>query len=162
MITETGRVVAVEPDSLWVETIRKSACESCSGQKGCGHGLLNKVGAGRCHQVRVLLGAYRAEDFQLNDEVEIAIPERVLVQGALLVYLLPLLLLALAAILAESWFGGDVAAVLGAGLGLLLGLLLVRLHAHFNRNNQHLQPQLIKRSDAVIAQPLMVDAAVVK
>ena len=47
MLVETGRVVAVEEDSLWVETIRQSTCGSCAAQKGCGHGLLNRYADGK-------------------------------------------------------------------------------------------------------------------
>ena len=44
MLLETGRVVAVDADSVWVETIRRTTCGSCAVQKGCGHGLLNQLG----------------------------------------------------------------------------------------------------------------------
>ena len=29
MLTETGRVVAVDDDGLWVETVRRSTCNAC-------------------------------------------------------------------------------------------------------------------------------------
>ena len=40
MLTETGRVVAVDDDGLWVETVRRSTCNACGVRQGCGHGLL--------------------------------------------------------------------------------------------------------------------------
>ena len=140
MLTETGRVVAVQSDCLWIETVRRSTCGSCSAQKACGHGLLNAAQTDRVHHVRVLLGRYSANDFQIGDEVTISIPERVLVTGALLVYILPLLTLLAGALLAASIWPGDAAALLGAGAGFSIGLGMVRWHATLTRNRQSLQP----------------------
>jgi sigma-E factor negative regulatory protein RseC len=143
MITEAGRVVAVEPDCLWVETMRQSTCNSCSAQKGCGHGLMNKLGSGRAHHVRAILKPDSSQSFQLNDQVEIAVPEKVLVSGALLVYLLPLLMLMAGALLSSHWNMAEPMVVLGAAVGFALGLLVVRFHAWKTRNDQHLQPQVV-------------------
>jgi sigma-E factor negative regulatory protein RseC len=52
MILETGVVVAVESDGLWVETIQKSACEVCVAEKGCGQKFLSKL-AGKTVSIRV-------------------------------------------------------------------------------------------------------------
>ena len=75
MITETGRVVSVESDCVWVETIRKSTCNSCSAQKACGHGLMNKVDAGRLNHVRALLAGMPQEQFAVNDVVKMALAQ---------------------------------------------------------------------------------------
>lgn len=144
MITERGRVVAVEVDSLWVETVRQSTCGSCIAQKGCGHGLLNSIGSGRRSHVRALLGELNPGDFAVDDEVEISIPEQVLLTGALLVYLLPLLCLLAGAVLAGS--RGEGAAVAGALVGFVGGLGLVRWHAHISRNNPSMQPRVVPRA----------------
>ncbi|MGK0499124.1 MAG: sigma-E factor negative regulatory protein RseC [Oceanicoccus sp.] len=151
MITETGRVVAIEADGLWVETIRSSTCNSCSVQKGCGHSMLNKVGDGKRHHMRVMLGALAASDFTVDDEVKVCIPEQVLVSAALLVYLLPLLSLLAGASLISIWWSGDVAALLGAVMGFALGLGLVRLHAWRNRNNQSLQPWIMPAAESLLS-----------
>ena len=143
MITETGRVVAVESDCLWVETIRRSTCNSCSAQKACGHGLMNKMDSGRQHQLRVQLDHQQSGQFKLDDEVEISIPEQVLVVGALVVYLLPLLLLLAGAIITAQFQAGDVAAFAGSVAGFVIGLLLVRLHAHRVRDSQQLRPRVV-------------------
>ncbi|MBF2948649.1 transcriptional regulator, partial [Pseudomonas aeruginosa] len=36
MIEEQGRVVATEPGAVWVETVCRSTCSSCSANAGCG------------------------------------------------------------------------------------------------------------------------------
>ena len=99
MLTETGRVVAVEPDSLWVETIRRSTCGSCAVQKGCGHGLINQMSDGSRSYVRVLPGKLAPSACSIDDEVRISIPEDVIVRGSLIVYIVPLLMM-----LAGIWY----------------------------------------------------------
>ncbi|MBN7798178.1 SoxR reducing system RseC family protein [Parahaliea mediterranea] len=149
MLVESGEVVAVEPGAVWVETLRRSTCNSCTAQKGCGHGLLNRVGAGRRHYIRVLPGRVQPAQCRVGDTVEIGLPETVILRGSLLVYLLPLL-----ALLAGAALGGalwpqqqDLAALAGAGLGLFAGLLAVRLHAARHREDPALQPTLLSRRD---------------
>ena len=143
-ITEYGSVVAVESEYLWVETVRQSSCNSCSAQKACGHGLLNKRSGGQCHRIRVLLTAVQQRhSFAIGDEVDLAIPERALVQGALIVYLLPLFSLLAGAVLVSQWWPDDVAAAIGASLGFAVGIAGVRLHAAINRDNQDFQPAVL-------------------
>ena len=147
MIKETGRVVAIEADCLWVETIRQSTCNSCSAQKGCGHGMLNKVAPGRLNHMRVLLRDQPASNFAIDDEVEVSIPEQVLVTGAMLVYLLPLITLVLGTLLASQLWQGDLAAFLGAVGGFIVGLGVVKYHAAINHNNMDLQPVVLPKRD---------------
>jgi sigma-E factor negative regulatory protein RseC len=159
MLTETGRVVAVEAGSLWVETIRQSTCGSCSANKACGHGLLNQLGGGRSHFVRVLPGEFDAEQFVVDEEVTIAIPEQVMLQGSFLVYVVPLLGMLAGAALAPSLSTlvvSDLAAVVGAICGMGVGVLLVRYHSARHSLDPRFQPRLLGRasvaSDAIQVQ----------
>lgn len=144
MLTESGRVVALEADSLWVETIRRSTCGACAAQKGCGHGLLNRIRDGQRGLVRVLPGEFRLSDYRINDEVQIGVPDDVIVRGSLIVYMLPLLTLLGGAALASHWFpaASDLAAAVGMLVGFAAGLLLVRWHAWRHRDDRRLQPVL--------------------
>ncbi len=146
MITETGRVVGIDADALWVETIQRSTCSSCSAQKGCGQGLMNKAFDGRRNQLRVMLQNQSPEDFQLDDQVDIAIPERALVGGAMLVYLLPLVTMLVAMATVSQFFTGDIAAAAGALFGFIAGLTVLRVHAQLNRNNPAYQPKVLAKS----------------
>jgi sigma-E factor negative regulatory protein RseC len=150
MLKETGRVVAIEADSLWVETIRQSTCGSCSAQKACGHGLMNKVASGKACHLRVPLSVEQRGQYALGDQVELAIPEHVLVKSALLVYLLPLLLMLLGAALPSLWVSADSWAVLGAFAGLAAGFYLLRLYDVFTRNDPQSQPVLLTPVPQVI------------
>ncbi|WP_144244463.1 SoxR reducing system RseC family protein, partial [Pseudohaliea rubra] len=116
MLRETGRVVAVEACSVWVETIRKSTCGACAARKGCGHGLLERYASGRRGLVRVLPGSRLAPaDCRIDDQVIIELPEDVVLRSSLIVYALPLMtLLAGAALPALGGVSGDVPAAAGA------------------------------------------------
>lgn len=144
MIIETGRVVGIEPDGLWVETIQTSTCSSCTAQKGCGHGLLNQFRPGRSHQIRIgLPSGLSADQIAINDEVELSLAESTLVKGALLVYLVPLISM-LAAVVAASLFSlGDGWSVAVAALGFGLGLIVVWGHGRASRGTASWQPQLV-------------------
>lgn len=145
MIAETGRVVAIESNGLWVETIQRSTCGSCAAQKGCGQSLLARL-AGHSSYLWVLLEGRDPAHYRLGDEIQLGIPEDVVVKGSLFVYLLPLLFMVLGSGLADYWFASDGLSVLGALIGLLLGGLLVRWRARQTRFDPRLQPVLLDDS----------------
>ncbi|MEQ9465502.1 MAG: SoxR reducing system RseC family protein [Haliea sp.] len=144
MPTETGRIVAIDTDSLWVETIRKSTCGACSAQKGCGHGLLNRIRDGQRGLVRVLPGAYALADCRIDDEVSISLPDEVVLRGSLIVYMLPLVTMLAGAVAGSHWlsWSQDLAAIAGAAAGFAVGVALVRWHAWRHRDDVSLQPVL--------------------
>jgi sigma-E factor negative regulatory protein RseC len=146
MLVETGRVVAVESGALWVETIRQSTCGSCAANKGCGHGLLNRIADGRTGYIRVLAGPAGTDGCAIDDQVRISIPEQVILRGSLVVYVLPLLCMLLGAAGADSLWpaGPELASIGGALAGLLLGFALVRWHAWRHRHDSALQPTLLE------------------
>lgn len=141
MIEETGRVVALEEGAVWVETLRKTTCSSCSANAGCGQGLMDKLGVGRRRGfVRVLSDLQLA----LDDVVVIGIREELLLKTALLVYLLPLLGLLGSALLASS-FGLSEGLVILAGLsGLVAAWLLVRWRCQRKQDDPALQPVVLR------------------
>jgi sigma-E factor negative regulatory protein RseC len=144
MILETGKVVAVESDGLWVETIQKSACEACVAEKGCGQKFLSKL-AGKTTSIRVLLNNHSRQHFSVGQSVTIGIPEDVIVLASLLVYLLPIFGAVAGAALVG---GGDLQSIAGAFGGLLLGGWLVRLHSKKSRNDLRYNPVLVDTFDS--------------
>ena len=150
MLVETGRVVAVETDSLWVETIRQSTCGSCAARKGCGHGLLNRYAEGKRGYIRVVPGITGTIDCAVDDQVRISIPEEVILRGSLVVYVLPLLCMLGGAVLGSVLFEGmsDANAALGAVAGFGFGFALVRWHAWHHRNDRSLQPTFLEVVDS--------------
>jgi len=148
MLLETGRIVAVEPQGLWVETLQRSACGSCQAQKGCGHSLLAKAGA-RADYLWVLLEARDATHYCLGQEVQIGVPEELITRGSLLVYWVPLMGLLAATLFAHQQHWGEGVMALAALLGLLLGGVIVRWHAYQTRFDSRLQPVLVDEETTV-------------
>ena len=146
MLVETGRVVALESDGLWVETIRQSTCGSCAARKGCGHGLLNRYADGKRGFIRVLPGTTGVIDCAVDDQVRISIPEEVILRGSLVVYVVPLLFMLGGAVFGSTQADGssDLYAAVGAVAGFAIGFALVRLHAWYYRNDRSLQPTLLE------------------
>ena len=146
MLLETAHVVAVEADSVWVETIRQSSCGACAAQKGCGHSLLNRISASRRNYIRVFSGALEASHCSLDDHVRISIPEQVIIHGSLIVYMLPLVSMLLMAAVATtvSVANQDLLAIGGAVTGFALGLGLVRWHAWRHKSDRSMQPTLVE------------------
>tara|TARA_R110002110_G_scaffold406421_1_gene626345 strand:- start:157754 stop:158230 length:477 start_codon:yes stop_codon:yes gene_type:complete len=158
MLTETARVVAVETDGVWVETIRRSTCGACAVQKGCGHGLMNRIGDGRRSYIRVLRNENSPVSCAVDDQVRISIPEDVILRGSVVVYMLPLACMLGGASAAANLVTGsaDAAAAAGAVVGFAAGVLLVRWHAWRHRNDRSLQPTLV---DVVPAQVQALNVA---
>jgi sigma-E factor negative regulatory protein RseC len=142
MLLETGRVVAVEPQGLWVETIQRSACGSCQAQKGCGHSLLAKFGAS-ASSLWVLLDGRDASRYQVGNEVQIGVPEAVIANGSLFVYMVPLLAMIAATVIAHQQLLSDGLSALCALIGLLVGAAVVRFCSHLIRFDIRLQPVLV-------------------
>ncbi|SFT48004.1 SoxR reducing system RseC family protein [Pseudomonas marincola] len=141
MIEETGRVIAVESGAVWVETLRKSTCSSCSAQAGCGQGLMDKLGVdSRRGLVRAL------SDLQLNvgDSVVIGVREDLLVRGSLLVYLIPLLGLFAAALLAYAMSLSESLVILSGLFGLVASWFGVRWRSRRVSDDPALQPVVLR------------------
>jgi len=118
VITETGKVVALKGDRVWVQTIRTSACQSCAARNGCGQKVLAAASGGRANQILVA----NSINARVGDEVTIGIDEQALLGASLLVYALPLILMVIASILGHHLSGGhDGTAMLSAIAGLALG-----------------------------------------
>ena len=126
MINEYAYVVEVNGADAVVKAERKSSCEACSINKGCGTSVLASVLGKRSLELSVRndIGA------SVGDNVIVGIPDSVILRGSILIYLVPVLTLLLGAI-----FGTIVSPQLNLAdgfvaisgiLGLLLGFLFAR------------------------------------
>lgn len=140
MILETATVTAVESDALWVEAVQKSACETCTAQKGCGTAVLSKL-TGRTSRLRVLKSSHSAELYTVGQQVTIAIPEDIVVLASVCAYLVPL-----GFSLIGLWLFGssDILSVIGAVLGLAFGGSLVSMYNAKLRDDPRFNPVLFQ------------------
>ena len=117
-LSETGRVVAVESDAVWVEADRSSACGKCAARAGCGQGALSAMLQSGRGRVRAVSGdTLRADQCELGEEVVIQLPESTLFSGTFLIYGVPLTVASIAAVAASG--GGDVKSVSAFAAGLI-------------------------------------------
>jgi len=127
MLETRAIIVQVEGQYALVQASQANGCEQCSG-KGCGAGKLSRLFCGKPRLFRV--------DNPINagvgDEVVISVAEGAILRGIGLVYLLPLLLLVMGAMLGNAWDGQssgqqDGYATAGALSGLAAGFIAVKL-----------------------------------
>lgn len=128
MIQENGVVIRVENQRMWVETQRKTACESCSANKGCATATLGKVVGNKPNIIELA----NHENLQVGDGVVLGMDERALVKGSFAVYIAPLLFVLVFALVGEYLqssllnFAGEGVVLLFAVLGLACGFFWVR------------------------------------
>ena len=140
MIVEQGTVVEIEDNRLWVETVQKSACDSCGARSGCGQRVLSRLSGNRM-RIPVLLPNSDASAYAVGQLVTIGIDDHVVVRASLMVYLWPLVWMLAGSALLAQW--GDIASIAGALAGLGLGALLVARKSKKSRNDCSRNPVII-------------------
>lgn len=148
MIIETGRVASIEQEGLWVETVQRSTCGACAAQKGCGQSLLARL-AGHSPYLWVPLQGRNAVDFSLHHEVKFGIPEAIVANGSMLVYLLPLVVLVAMTAIADALWQHEGVTIFAATLGLLLGGGVVRILSYISRNDIRFQPVIVDGQEPI-------------
>ncbi len=145
MIEEIAQVVAVDGDTVLCQTQRRSSCHSCSVKQGCGTSVLSKVVGQRSSQIRIR----NTLNAKVGDEVVLGIEENALVQGSLLMYTLPLLVMIASALLAQLWLesqgvSSELPVMLAALVGLILALFGVRYWMQKGALKTHIQPHILR------------------
>ena len=122
MIEESGVVVAVEGEFVWVETQAKSACGHCNVGSSCGTSVLAKVFANKRNRVQVLnhLG------LQEGDGAVIGISDEMVTRAAFMAYMLPLVFMLVISMMVSGMGANNGVVALSSLLGLMGGLFLMR------------------------------------
>ncbi len=142
MIEESGRVVAVKQNNIWVETLRASACGACSAKTGCGQGFLAKALSGKTNYICI----HSDMTVAVNDQVIIGLPEHALVKSSFLAYGLPLLSFIVMVVIADTLLGLDEPGTILSGLsGLAGGFFLTRMITRFSKSHAGCQPVILKK-----------------
>ncbi|WP_019602939.1 SoxR reducing system RseC family protein [Teredinibacter turnerae] len=151
MITENGKVLAVEDHNVWVETLKTSTCGACRARHGCGQRML--AASDDYTRVRVALPAEYG-NLQPGDEVTLGIDESSFLKGVFLAYGLPLVAMLVAVASAAQFFTEEWVLMLAAITGLIAGGAVVRLTASNMALNQCFRARLISRAENAIVQTL--------
>lgn len=136
MMLETRAIVVHKNgNATLVEASGQDGCSVCDG-KGCGS---SKVGQLFCSKPR----QFRVENrinAEVGDEVIVSVVEGAVLRGISMVYLLPLLLLFVGAVLAGSFAQQDIErdgfSAAGALAGLMLGFVIAKWHSARQVRNQ--------------------------
>ncbi len=165
MLKESGRVVAIDEDGLWVETLKTSTCAKCVAKSGCGQNLAAKLIPS--HNM-TLIKAYFAKQTDSNvkggevdkesqrwnvgDTAIIGVAENALLSAALFAYGMPLVLMIIGVLISQILppliSSSDLQAALGAVLGLFAGGSLVKLWSNKQRNDGFFQAHVVSRAIA--------------
>lgn len=152
MIEQEVLIIEVEPERLLVEAERKSSCQSCAVKSGCGTSVLAKWFDRK--RLRFYVDKPQnssSTSFVVGEHVQVGLQESALTQGALTVYLWPLLSMIALALLVDSWltsdlYWHDLLVAAAAFSGLVLGLYAGRFYLQLGQYSQRFNPILITPS----------------
>ena len=146
MIEERAVILSLQSEPSQTQTTatleieRKTACGLCGQTRGCGNSIWGRLFG---HQTT----AFRAQNrinAKVGDSVIVGINEKALLKSAILLYILPLVTLFFGAILASQLWQTDGSTMLGAAIGLVLGLLWVKGHTMSNCYFSLQQPVILR------------------
>ncbi|VAW91194.1 hypothetical protein MNBD_GAMMA23-309 [hydrothermal vent metagenome] len=145
MIEQAAKVLRSENDKIFVEVNSQSSCGSCSAKAGCGKSLLDNVFKTKPLNISVdnTLGA------KVNDDVIVGLNESALLQVSFYLYLLPLLSMLFASIMAVYLMPApysEISSIAAAVIGLFAGSRYSRgvLNKKEISQQQKFQPVLLK------------------
>jgi len=134
VIETPARITRLDGDGAWVVSAAPASCGACGG-KGCGSSIFARVLHADEPEYRVdnPIGA------EAGESVVVGLPDGALLGAAASGYLVPLLLLIAGAALGQQ-FAGELGAVSGGLVGLLLAAIRLR-----RRPVQPVSPAILRR-----------------
>ena len=144
MLEQHARVIESSQAGVWVEAVEPPGCNTCGGQ-GCSSRQIAELfqRGPRRYRVESSLGVSE------GDRIIVGVPDGSVIRIALYMYGLPLLLILSGALLANVWFPGDAAAVVGAGFGGLVAWGLTALN--LARSGAFYRPVVVRREEVILA-----------
>lgn len=126
MLETRAIVVHVQDNEALVETKGGIGCGNCNSETGCTSGKLSQLFCSKPRQFKVQNQAQAA----IGDEVQIVLPDGVLLRSSILMYVMPLTLLLAGGMLGAHFASGaearDGLATLGSLSGLVAGFVLAK------------------------------------
>lgn len=127
MMQTRAVIIRLEGADALVESTQGGGCGSCDSENGCGSGKLSQLFCSEPRRFRVRNDA----NAQVGTLVQVTLPEGVLLHSALLMYILPLVLLMIGAMVGAQWAreaeSVDAYAAIGGLTGLACGFVLVKV-----------------------------------
>jgi len=143
MLETRAVIVQIEGQYAFVQASQANGCEQCNG-KGCGAGKLSQLFCSKPRQFQV----DNSINASVGDEVIVSVAEGSVLRGISVVYLLPLLLLVMGAMLGNTWVEqpgqSDGYAAAGAMLGLAAGFVIAKWISS-RQNRGHSRPCIARQ-----------------
>lgn len=136
---EIADVIDSNDEFAWISATSQSSCGGCSANSTCGVGILSKV----LGKKRLIFKLPNKVSAKPGDQVVVQVPSSGMFLGALLLYILPLVLMFLAAASAQSFGMSEGHGVLLGLSGLFLGLLVARLLSRYLKRTTLNQIEII-------------------
>lgn len=149
MVEEQAVIVDLKDGVAMLEVIRRKPCGLCGQTRGCGVSMWGKLFRHRSHVFK----AQNRIDAKVGDFVIVGVEEQALLRSALLVYGVPLVTLLAGALVASLAWGGehrDASTVIGAVLGLIVGLLWAKGHTAGHVFDSRYQPVILRADNRVV------------
>ena len=143
MIEEQAIVVGVNGQQIRVTTDKQSGCGHCSAQSSCGTSLLGQFFS-RNRQHLTL-----ETDMALSkgDKVVLGLDNHALLQGSIIVYAIPLLMMLILPVLTSYFFSEEWLLILSAGIGLVMGLMYVKYFSAIAYCGERFRPVVLRRAE---------------
>lgn len=146
MIEETARVQSVHDGVIEVIAERQSGCGGCEQKSGCSTSVLSQFFAQR----HINLSLSSVLDVKPGDRVILGVPEAALIQGTLLMYGLPILMLIFGAMLGRVlsvwWSIGGEWLSIGVGLSGMFLSFYTLMHSDLGQRLIRLRPVLLRKA----------------
>ncbi|GLO59904.1 sigma-E factor regulatory protein RseC [Vibrio sp. MACH09] len=99
---------------------QQTSCRHCSSQQTCGTGIISKAVGNKSHQWQL----ETSMEVSVGQTVEVGLPEKQLIQFASIVYIVPLLLLFIGAMIGQ-WLATQI----GSGEGVVIAISVMFMFA---------------------------------
>ncbi|MFZ9641942.1 MAG: SoxR reducing system RseC family protein [Candidatus Methylopumilus sp.] len=147
MIQETAIVISIDQDIASLEIVRNKPCGLCGQSRGCGISIWGRLFGHRPN----IFKAQNTVNAKVDQIVVIGVEENALLWSSFAVYGIPLALLILGAVLANTLFAdalhADRNTALGALFGLFIGYLWLKLHQQGSSLDARYRPVILSLQD---------------
>ena len=142
MIEEEAIVIKASKENVRLEVVRSKPCGLCGQVRGCGNSIWGKIFSHRTGHIetRNHLNA------KLGDVVILGIDETLMLKSSLMLYGVPLMLMFLGMVMANTFAKEttELYALLGAVIGLFLGVVLIKRIVNEKMQMFYNEAQLIR------------------
>lgn len=145
LVEGIAQVVALDGNTAWLVPEQGTSCGGCASGSACGAKGIGTT-ASRLELRRFQL--VNDAGFRVGERVVVGIRENALLSASITAYVIPLVALLIAGVLAQWVAGSDIVTMASMLAGFVLGLWLSRLRAGYLMVRGELAPRFIRRASA--------------